>query len=127
MDSSVRAAPAEPAADTNVRRLRVCRAADGGGRALRELHAARPRDHRGRQRQVGQMAPVERAVVGRLDLAEAGTQQVLAEARRAKLVDMLTFNAQDAGKRVKEGFLALLTQGAAADDAIRAGRAAAGR
>jgi hypothetical protein len=59
--------------------------------------------------------------------AEAGTQKVLAEARRAKLVDMLTFNAQDAGKRVKEGFLALLTQGAAADEAIMAGRAVAGR
>jgi len=67
------------------------------------------------------------ALGGDREGAEAGTQQVLAEARRAKLVDMLTFNAQDAGKRVKEGFLALLTQGAAADDAIRAGRAAAGR
>jgi hypothetical protein len=40
---------------------------------------------------------------------------------------MLTFNAQDAEKRVKEGFLALLTQGQAADDAIKVGRAAAGR
>ena len=59
--------------------------------------------------------------------AEAGTQQVLAEAKRAKLVDMLTFTAQDAEKRVKEGFLALLTQGANADEAIRVGRAAAGR
>jgi len=67
------------------------------------------------------------ALGGDREGAEAGTQQVLAEARRAKLVDMLTFNAQDAGKRVKEGFLALLTQGAAADDAIRAGRAAVGR
>ena len=44
-----------------------------------------------------------------------------------KLVDMLTFNAQDAEKRVKEGFLALLTQGQAADEAIKVGRAAAGR
>ena len=59
--------------------------------------------------------------------AEAGTQRVLVEAKRAKLVDMLTFNAQDAEKRVKEGFLALLTQGQAADEAIKAGRAAAGR
>jgi hypothetical protein len=40
---------------------------------------------------------------------------------------MLTFNAQNAEKRVKEGFLALLTQGKAADDAIKVGRAAAGR
>jgi hypothetical protein len=52
---------------------------------------------------------------------------VLAETKRAKLVNMLTFNAQDADKRVKEGFLALLTQGPNADEAIRAGRAAAGR
>jgi 2-keto-3-deoxy-L-rhamnonate aldolase RhmA len=59
--------------------------------------------------------------------AEAGTQQVLVEAKRTGLVDMLTFTAQDAEKRVKEGFLALLTQGAAADEAIKAGRAAAGR
>jgi hypothetical protein len=59
--------------------------------------------------------------------AEAGTQQVLAETKRAKLANMLTFNAQDAEKRVKDGFLALLTQGAGADEAIRAGRAAAGR
>jgi hypothetical protein len=40
---------------------------------------------------------------------------------------MLTFNAQDAEKRVKEGFLALLTQGPSSDEAIRIGRAAAGR
>ena len=59
--------------------------------------------------------------------AEAGTQQVLAESKRAKLVNMLTFTAQDAEQRIKEGFLALLTQGANADDAIKVGRAAAGR
>ena len=67
------------------------------------------------------------ALGGDREVAEAGTQKVLAEAKRAKLVDMLTFNAQDAEKRVKEGFLALLTQGQAADEAIKAGRAAAGR
>jgi 2-keto-3-deoxy-L-rhamnonate aldolase RhmA len=59
--------------------------------------------------------------------AEAGTQKVLAEAKRAKLPDMLTANAQDVEKRVKEGFLALLMQGSAADEAITLGRAAAGR
>jgi 2-keto-3-deoxy-L-rhamnonate aldolase RhmA len=59
--------------------------------------------------------------------AEAGTQKVLAETKRTKLANMLTFSAQDADKRVKEGFLALLTQGVGADEAIRAGRAAAGR
>jgi 2-keto-3-deoxy-L-rhamnonate aldolase RhmA len=59
--------------------------------------------------------------------AEAGTQQVLAEARRAKLADMLTATPQDVAQRVKEGFLALLMQGPTADEAIRIGRAAAGR
>jgi len=59
--------------------------------------------------------------------AEAGTQKVLAEAKRAKLADMLTANPQDVEQRVKEGFLALLMQGPAADEAIRIGRAAAGR
>jgi 2-keto-3-deoxy-L-rhamnonate aldolase RhmA len=59
--------------------------------------------------------------------AETGTQQVLAEAKRAKLVNMLTFTAQDAEKRVKEGFLALLTQGPNSDEAIKVGRATAGR
>lgn len=59
--------------------------------------------------------------------AEAGTQKVLAETKRTKLADMLTANPQDVEKRVKEGFLALLMQGATADEAIRIGRAAAGR
>ena len=59
--------------------------------------------------------------------AEAGTQKVLAEAKRAKLPDMLTANPQDVAQRVKEGFLALLTQGPAADEAITIGRAAARR
>jgi 2-keto-3-deoxy-L-rhamnonate aldolase RhmA len=59
--------------------------------------------------------------------AEAGTQKVLAEAKRAKLADMLTANPQDVAQRVKEGFLALLMQGPTADEAIRIGRAAAGR
>jgi beta-lactamase class D/2-keto-3-deoxy-L-rhamnonate aldolase RhmA len=59
--------------------------------------------------------------------AEAGTQKVLAEAKRAKLADMLTANPQDVAQRVQEGFLALLMQGPTADDAIRIGRAAAGR
>ena len=59
--------------------------------------------------------------------AEAGTQKVLQEAKAAGLPDMLTANTQDVAQRVKEGFLALLMQGPTADDAIRAGRAAAGR
>jgi 2-keto-3-deoxy-L-rhamnonate aldolase RhmA len=59
--------------------------------------------------------------------AEAGTQKILAEARRAGLADMLTANTRDVEQRVKEGFLALLMQGPTADDAIRLGRTAAGR
>ena len=59
--------------------------------------------------------------------AEAGTQKVLAEAKRARLADMLTANPQDVAQRVKEGFLALLMQGPTADEAIRIGRTAAGR
>jgi len=70
---------------------------------------------------------LRQALGGDAAAAEAGTQHVLAEAKRVKLPDMLTANAQDIEKRVKEGFLALLTQGASADEAIRIGRAAAGR
>ncbi|MEY2487340.1 MAG: hypothetical protein QOH39_2988 [Verrucomicrobiota bacterium] len=59
--------------------------------------------------------------------AEAGTQKVLAETKRTKLADMLTADPKDVDQRVKEGFLALLMQGPAADDAVKLGRAAAGR
>ena len=55
----------------------------------------------------GIYAPNENALGGDREGVEAGTQKVLAEAKRVKLVDMLTFNAQDAERRVKEGFLAL--------------------
>ena len=59
--------------------------------------------------------------------AEAGTQQVLVETKRVKIANMLTANAKDVEQRVKEGFLALLMQGAQADEAIKIGRATAGR
>jgi 2-keto-3-deoxy-L-rhamnonate aldolase RhmA len=59
--------------------------------------------------------------------AEAGVQQVLAETKRAKLVNMLTATTEDAEQRVKEGFLAILAQGQNQDEAITIGRAAAGR
>ena len=59
--------------------------------------------------------------------AEAGTQQVLVETKRVKIANMLTANAKDVETRVKEGFLALLMQGAQADEAITIGRAAAKR
>jgi len=59
--------------------------------------------------------------------AEAGTQRVLAESKRAKIPNMLTANAKDIEQRIKEGFLALLMQGPTADETIKIGRAAAGR
>jgi len=59
--------------------------------------------------------------------AEAGTQRVLAETKRARLPNMLTANTQDVEQRIREGFLGLLMQGQNADEAIRVGRKAAGR
>ena len=59
--------------------------------------------------------------------AERGTQQVLEETKRVKIANMLTANAKDVEQRIKEGFNALLMQGAQADEAIKIGRAAAGR
>lgn len=59
--------------------------------------------------------------------AEKGTQAVLAETKRVKLVNMLPASPKDIEQRLKEGFLALLAQGATADETIRVGRAAAGR
>ncbi len=58
---------------------------------------------------------------------EIGTQKILAEGKRVGIPDMLTANATDVEMRVKQGFLALLMQGAGSDEAIKAGRAAAGR
>lgn len=59
--------------------------------------------------------------------AEQATQQILAESTRVKIANMLTANARDVEQRVKEGFLALLMNGPQADEAIKIGRAAAGR
>ena len=59
--------------------------------------------------------------------AEQGTQQVLAESKRVKIANMLTANAKDVEQRIKEGFNALLMNGPQADEAIKIGRAAAGR
>jgi HpcH/HpaI aldolase/citrate lyase family len=59
--------------------------------------------------------------------AEAGVQKVLAETKRAKLVNMLTATSQDVEQRVKEGFLAILAQGQDPDAAIKIGRAAGAR
>lgn len=59
--------------------------------------------------------------------AEAGTQKVLAETKRTKLVNMLTATTQDVEQRVKEGFLGILAQGQDPDGAIKIGRALAKR
>ena len=67
------------------------------------------------------------ALKGDREAAEAGTQKILVESKRTKLVNMLTATTQDVEKRVKDGFLALLAQGQDPDAAIRLGRAAAGR
>jgi hypothetical protein len=67
------------------------------------------------------------ALKGDAAAAEAGTQKVLAETKRAKLPNILTANTQDVEQRIKEGFLGLLMQGQNADEAIKVGRKAAGR
>jgi hypothetical protein len=59
--------------------------------------------------------------------AEAGVQKVLAETKRAKLVNMLTASTQDVEQRIKEGFLGILAQGQNQDEAIKIGRKMAGR
>lgn len=67
------------------------------------------------------------ALGGDREGAEAGVQRVLEQTKRAKLVNMLTAGPGDVEGRVGEGFLALLMQGQAAEEAIRLGRLAAGR
>lgn len=59
--------------------------------------------------------------------AEAGNLEVLAHATRRGMPDMITANAMDVEQRIEEGFLGLLMGGPEADEAIRIGRAAAGR
>ena len=56
--------------------------------------------------------------------AEAGNQQILAQTKRTRLVNMITANAKDVAERVKQGYGALLVPN---DEVIRLGRAAAGR
>ncbi|MEE8148444.1 MAG: aldolase/citrate lyase family protein [Longimicrobiales bacterium] len=68
-----------------------------------------------------------RALGGDREAAEAGNQEVLSHAKRVGVADMITANAEDIEERVRQGFLALLMQGSDADEAIRIGRAAAGR
>jgi 2-keto-3-deoxy-L-rhamnonate aldolase RhmA len=67
------------------------------------------------------------ALGGDRQKGEAATQTVLAETKRVKVPNMITASAKDVEQRIKEGFLALLMQGAQADEAIKIGRAAGGR
>ncbi len=61
------------------------------------------------------------------ELNQIGTARLLAEAKRAGMPDMLTANSGDVERRVREGFLALLMSGPGSTEAIKLGRAAAGR
>ncbi|NNF13310.1 MAG: host specificity protein [Gemmatimonadetes bacterium] len=65
--------------------------------------------------------------LGSREAGEAGNQRVLEEAKRVGRPDMITANAEDVAQRIDEGFLGLLMSGPEADEAIRVGRAAAGR
>ena len=67
------------------------------------------------------------ALGGNREAGEAGTQKVLAETKRTRLVNMLTATTADVEKRVKEGFLAILAQGQDPDAAIKIGRSTVGR
>jgi len=67
------------------------------------------------------------ALSGDREAGEAGNLEVLAHAMRVGAPDVITANAEDVARRIEEGFLGLLMSGPTADDAIRVGRAAAGR
>lgn len=67
------------------------------------------------------------ALGGDREAAEAGSLEVLRHARAAGAPDMITAGVDDVEQRLEEGYLALLMQGASADEAIRVGRSAAGR
>jgi len=67
------------------------------------------------------------AMGGDREAAEAGNLQVLAEAVRVGMADMITADPATVTRRVEEGFVGLLMQGDQADEAIRIGRVAAGR
>ena len=68
-----------------------------------------------------------RALGGDREAAEAGNQVVLGHAKRIGVPDVITVNADDVARRIEEGFLGLLMSGREADEAIRVGRAVAGR
>jgi 2-keto-3-deoxy-L-rhamnonate aldolase RhmA len=64
------------------------------------------------------------ALKGDRAAAETGNQEILAQTKRVRLVNMITANAKDVAQRVKEGYGALLVPN---DEVITLGRMAAGR
>lgn len=67
------------------------------------------------------------ALGGDREAAEAYNQKVLAAAKRAGMVDLITATEETMAMRVKQGFLGLLPIGPNQDNAIRLGRAAGNR
>jgi 2-keto-3-deoxy-L-rhamnonate aldolase RhmA len=67
------------------------------------------------------------ALGGNRAAAEEGNQKVLAESKRAKLVNLLTATAGDVEQRVQQGYLGLIAMGPDLDAVIRPGRKAARR
>ena len=67
------------------------------------------------------------ALGGDREAAEATCLDVLDASTRAGMVDLMTVDASSVALRVEQGFLALLAYGPQAQEAIRIGRAFAGR
>jgi len=67
------------------------------------------------------------AMGGDREAAEKLNQEVLAHSQRAGMADVITADTESVVRRVNQGFLGLLVYGPRADEAIRLGRAAAGR
>lgn len=67
------------------------------------------------------------AMGGDREAAEKLNLELLAQSQRAGLVDLITADSESIVRRVNQGFLGLLAVGPTPDEAIRLGRAAAGR
>jgi len=67
------------------------------------------------------------ALDGDRETAEALNLEVLAQATRAGLADMITARGDDIAKRIDDGFLGLLMSGPEADATIQVGRTHSGR
>src|SRR5690606_37964528 len=67
------------------------------------------------------------ALGGDREAAEKLSLELLAQSKRAGMVDLITADPKSVEMRVDQGFLALLVYGPSADETIRLGRIAAGR